>query len=84
MIVLWHGSPFDLYAVRVVLMTGGSCWRLPAMPGRRSGGMGHWQQQAGIRQWGLQMQDDLTDAIGWLPPTAAPSVHAPGEVQAAP
>ena len=32
---------------------------------RGSGGYGGWFQQAGYRQWGLSMQDDLTDATRW-------------------
>jgi dipeptidyl aminopeptidase/acylaminoacyl peptidase len=32
---------------------------------RGSGGYGDWFQRAGYRQWGLSMQDDLTDATHW-------------------
>lgn len=32
---------------------------------RGSGGYGGWFQRAGYRQWGLSMQDDLTDATHW-------------------
>jgi dipeptidyl aminopeptidase/acylaminoacyl peptidase len=32
---------------------------------RGSGGYGRAYQEAGYRQWGLKMQDDLTDAVQW-------------------
>jgi dipeptidyl aminopeptidase/acylaminoacyl peptidase len=32
---------------------------------RGSGGYGSWFQHIGYRQWGLSMQDDLTDATHW-------------------
>lgn len=32
---------------------------------RGSGGYGAWFQHLGYRQWGLSMQDDLTDATQW-------------------
>ena len=32
---------------------------------RGSGGYGRWFEEAGYRQWGLKMQDDLTDAVKW-------------------
>ena len=32
---------------------------------RGSGGYGSWFQEIGYRQWGLSMQDDLTDATHW-------------------
>lgn len=32
---------------------------------RGSGGYGDWFQSLGYRQWGLSMQDDLTDATRW-------------------
>ena len=33
---------------------------------RGSAGYGYRFEQAGVRNWGLQMQDDLTDAARWL------------------
>lgn len=32
---------------------------------RGSGGYGDWFERAGYRKWGLEMQDDLTDAVKW-------------------
>jgi len=32
---------------------------------RGSGGYGHAFEEAGYRQWGLKMQDDLTDGVRW-------------------
>ncbi|MGM9490111.1 alpha/beta hydrolase family protein [Ideonella sp. YS5] len=33
---------------------------------RGSAGFGHAHMSAGLRRWGLEMQDDLTDAVKWL------------------
>lgn len=33
---------------------------------RGSAGFGHEHMQAGLKQWGLAMQDDLSDAVAWL------------------
>lgn len=32
---------------------------------RGSGGYGDWFESAGHKKWGLEMQDDLTDAVKW-------------------
>lgn len=32
---------------------------------RGSGGYGDWFQNAGRKKWGMEMQDDLTDAVNW-------------------
>jgi dipeptidyl aminopeptidase/acylaminoacyl peptidase len=32
---------------------------------RGSTGQGEAFERAGFKQWGLQMQDDLTDGVGW-------------------
>lgn len=33
---------------------------------RGSSGFGHSHMQAGLKRWGLEMQDDLSDALQWL------------------
>lgn len=33
---------------------------------RGSSGLGHEHMSAGLKRWGLEMQDDLTDAVKWL------------------
>lgn len=33
---------------------------------RGSSGLGHDHMSAGLKRWGLEMQDDLTDAVKWL------------------
>lgn len=33
---------------------------------RGSSGFGHGHMQAGLKRWGLEMQDDLSDALQWL------------------
>lgn len=33
---------------------------------RGSGGYGDWFERAGHRKWGLEMQDDITDAVRWV------------------
>jgi acetyl esterase/lipase len=33
---------------------------------RGSSGFGHRHMQAGLKRWGLEMQDDLSDALRWL------------------
>jgi dipeptidyl aminopeptidase/acylaminoacyl peptidase len=32
---------------------------------RGSGGYGDWFERAGYKKWGLEMQDDITDAVKW-------------------
>ena len=33
---------------------------------RGSAGLGHEHMSAGLKRWGLEMQDDLSDAVNWL------------------
>lgn len=33
---------------------------------RGSGGYGDWFEHAGRKKWGLEMQDDITDAVKWV------------------
>jgi len=69
MIVLPHGGPFGVHddwtfdpEVQLLAAAGYSVLQVNF---RGSGHQGHAFQQAGARQWGMAMQDDLTDATRW-------------------
>jgi len=69
LIVLPHGGPFGIHddwtfdpEVQLLAAAGYSVLQVNF---RGSGHHGHAFQQAGARQWGLAMQDDLTDATRW-------------------
>lgn len=69
LVVLPHGGPFGIHddwtfypEVQLLAAAGYSVLQVNF---RGSGHHGHAFQQAGARQWGLAMQDDLTDATRW-------------------
>lgn len=69
MVVLPHGGPFGIQdtwgfqnEVQLLAQAGYAVLQLNF---RGSGGYGISFQRAGQRQWGLTMQDDLTDATRW-------------------
>jgi dipeptidyl aminopeptidase/acylaminoacyl peptidase len=69
MIVLPHGGPFGIFdawgyddEVQLLAAAGYSVLQLNF---RGSGGYGRDFKEAGRRQWGRTMQDDLTDATRW-------------------
>lgn len=69
MIVLPHGGPFGIRDVWAfdgeaqMLASAGYAVLQPNFRG--SGGYGRSFREAGARQWGLAMQDDVTDATKW-------------------
>ncbi|HEY9130973.1 MAG TPA: S9 family peptidase [Dyella sp.] len=69
LVVLPHGGPhgiFDTWGFDgevQLLATHG--YAVLQVNYRGSGGYGSWFQTLGYRQWGLSMQDDLTDATHW-------------------
>jgi dipeptidyl aminopeptidase/acylaminoacyl peptidase len=44
---------------------------------RGSGGFGDWFERAGYQQWGLAMQDDITDGVQWA---IAQGIADPGRI----
>ncbi len=69
MLVMPHGGPFGIRdewgfdpAVQMLARAGYSVLQVNF---RGSGGYGRAFRQAGARQWGLTMQDDITDATQW-------------------
>ncbi|QSX80128.1 S9 family peptidase [Lysobacter solisilvae] len=69
MIVNPHGGPFgiqDLWGFQSeVQMLAQAGYAVLQLNYRGSGGYGDAYNKAGARQWGLSMQDDLTDATRW-------------------
>ncbi|MCD9005283.1 prolyl oligopeptidase family serine peptidase [Luteimonas sp. XNQY3] len=69
LIVLPHGGPFGIHDDWVfdpeVQLLAAAGYSVLQVNFRGSGHHGHAFQQAGARQWGLTMQDDLTDATRW-------------------
>jgi len=69
MIVLPHGGPFgvrDIWAFYdEAQMLAGAGYAVLQPNFRGSNGYGRSFQEAGARQWGLTMQDDVTDATKW-------------------
>lgn len=69
MIVLPHGGPFgvrDIWAFDdEAQMLAGAGYAVLQPNFRGSGGYGRSFDEAGARQWGLAMQDDVTDATKW-------------------
>ncbi|AVP96591.1 peptidase S9 [Ahniella affigens] len=69
MVVLVHGGPYDIYDQRhydpevQALATRG--FAVLQVNFRGSGGFGRAFLEAGSKQWGGTMQDDLTDATRW-------------------
>ena len=69
LVVLPHGGPHGIadawqYDPEVQLLANHG-YAVLQVNYRGSGGYGRNFQQRGYRQWGLSMQDDLTDATGW-------------------
>ena len=69
LVVLPHGGPsqvFDQWEFDPeVQMLAAHGYAVLQVNYRGSDGYGAWFQQLSIRQWGLKMQDDLTDATHW-------------------
>ncbi|WP_454831908.1 alpha/beta hydrolase family protein [Pseudoxanthomonas wuyuanensis] len=69
MIVLPHGGPFgvaDIWAFDIdAQMLAQAGYAVLQVNFRGSGGYGRAFEHAGARQWGLAMQDDVTDATRW-------------------
>lgn len=69
MVVLPHGGPFDVsdnwgYDEEVQLLASAG-YAVLQVNFRGSDNRGRWFAQAGARQWGGTMQDDVTDATRW-------------------
>jgi dipeptidyl aminopeptidase/acylaminoacyl peptidase len=69
MVVLPHGGPFDSrdnwqYTPEVQLLASAG-YAVLQVNFRGSDNRGRWFAQAGARQWGGTMQDDVTDATRW-------------------
>lgn len=69
MVVMPHGGPFDVRDIWVfdsqVQMLAEAGYAVLQVNFRGSSGYGAAFEHAGGRQWGLTMQDDLTDATRW-------------------
>lgn len=69
-IVLPHGGPFGIRDVwgfdGEAQMLAEAGYAVLKVNFRGSGGYGRAFKEAGAKQWGLAMQDDLTDATRWL------------------
>lgn len=69
MVVLPHGGPFGIRDAwgfdSEVQMLASAGYAVLQVNFRGSGGYGRAFKEAGRRQWGLTMQDDLTDATKW-------------------
>lgn len=69
LVVLPHGGPsqvFDQWEFDPeVQMLAAHGYAVLQVNYRGSDGYGAWFQQLNVRQWGLKMQDDLTDATHW-------------------
>lgn len=69
MVVMPHGGPFEIqdrweFDTDVQLLSSAG-YAVLQLNFRGSGGYGSAFTHAGARQWGLKMQDDLTDATKW-------------------
>lgn len=69
MVVMPHGGPFGIYDTwdydRDAQMLAAAGYAVLQVNFRGSGNYGRAFQQAGARQWGGTMQDDVTDATRW-------------------
>lgn len=69
MVVMPHGGPFDVFddgsydSESQLLAAAG--YTVLQLNFRGSGNFGRSHEQAGARQWGAAMQDDVTDATRW-------------------
>ncbi|MFZ5636775.1 MAG: alpha/beta hydrolase family protein [Pseudomonadota bacterium] len=69
MVVHPHGGPFDVedawgYDTTVQILASHG-YAVLQVNFRGSGGFGREHEESGYKQWGLKMQDDLTDATRW-------------------
>jgi len=69
MVVMPHGGPFGVQDIwkfnKDAQLLAAAGYAVLQVNFRGSGGYGGAFTQAGARQWGLKMQDDLTDATRW-------------------
>lgn len=69
MVVLPHGGPFGIFEDGTydsqAQMLASAGYAVLQMNFRGSGNYGRAFEQAGAQQWGMAMQDDLTDATRW-------------------
>ena len=69
MVVMPHGGPFGIADVwefdSQSQMLAQAGYAVLQVNFRGSGGYGRWFREAGAKQWGLAMQDDVTDATRW-------------------
>jgi len=69
MVVLPHGGPFDIFDAwgyeKETQILAAAGYAVLQVNYRGSGNYGRAFHQAGAQQWGLAMQDDLTDATRW-------------------
>ncbi len=69
MVVMPHGGPFGVQDIwkfnKDAQLLAAAGYAVLQVNFRGSGGYGGAFHQAGARQWGLKMQDDLTDATRW-------------------
>ncbi len=69
LIVHPHGGPYgprDLWGFNSeVQFYANRGFAVLQMNFRGSGGYGDWFERAGYKKWGLEMQDDITDAVKW-------------------
>ena len=69
MVVMPHGGPFDIHDVwgfdTMTQLLGSAGYAVLQLNYRGSGGYGKSFVDAGAKEWGGKMQDDLTDATRW-------------------
>ncbi|HSW07876.1 S9 family peptidase [Aquabacterium sp.] len=68
-VILPHGGPISLDTVEFdpwVQFLANRGYAVLQVNFRGSAGFGHAHMSAGLKRWGLEMQDDLSDAVHWL------------------
>ena len=68
-VVLPHGGPISLDTVDFdpwVQFLANRGYAVLQVNFRGSAGLGHAHLRSGLKRWGLEMQDDLSDALQWL------------------
>lgn len=68
LVVLPHGGPFARDVARFDIYTqflASRGWAVLQVNFRGSTGYGAEFEQAGLKRWGLEMQDDITDGVQW-------------------
>jgi dipeptidyl aminopeptidase/acylaminoacyl peptidase len=69
LVVMPHGGPFGIQDTwrfdKDAQLLAAAGYAVLQINFRGSGGYGSAFQKAGVRQWGLKMQDDVTDATRW-------------------